>query len=232
MKYVGLIFARGGSKGLPGKNIRMLGGKPLIAWSIDHAAAVKRIEEIIVSTDSEEIAETARRHGAHVPFLRPANLAEDTSPERLAWRHALTFLRQRDGAYPEAMVSIPATAPLREPEDIEKCLDVYEQGQADIVITMTEAHRSPYFNMVKHQEDGSLGLVLPPPKNVSRRQDAPVVYDVTTVAYVANSVHVMEKDGLFDGRVRGVVVPPERALDIDTLLDFQIAEVLLGKKNV
>lgn len=231
-KYVGLIFARGGSKGLPGKNIRMLHGKPLIAWSIEHARAVKRIDEIIVSTDCPDIAEVAKRFGAHVPFIRPAHLAQDDSPERLAWRHALDFLKQRDGAYPDAMVSIPATAPLRSPQDIENCLDEYEHGDADVVITMSEAHRNPYFNMVKRNEDGTVGLVLAAPSGVFRRQDAPAVYDVTTVAYVANSRYVMEKDGLFDGRVRAVNVPVERALDIDTILDFRMAEMLLEARDV
>ena len=231
MKAVAFIFARGGSKGLPGKNIRLLGGKPLIAWSITHALAVKRIERVIVSTDSEEIAAVAREHGAEVPFIRPAELAQDTSPEWLAWRDALNFVRETTGAFPPAMVSLPATAPLRMPLDIENCLDEYEKGEADTVITVTDAHRSPYFNMVKTNADGSVGLVIPPQSNVTRRQDAPVVYDMATVCYVANPVFVMAHNGLFEGRVKAVHVPTERAVDIDTLLDFQIAECLL-KNNL
>ena len=148
IKVIAFIFARGGSKGLPGKNIRLLGGKPLIAWSIEHALAVKRIERIIVSTDSEEIAVVAREYGAEVPFIRPAELARDNSPEWMAWRHALNYLSESTGVLPEVMVSVPATAPLRHALDIENCLDEYEKSDADIVITVTEAHRSPYFNMV------------------------------------------------------------------------------------
>lgn len=231
MKAVAFIFARGGSKGLPGKNIRLLGGKPLIAWSITHALAVKRIERVIVSTDSEEIAAVAREHGAEVPFIRPAELAQDTSPEWLVWRHALNFVRETTGAFPLAMVSLPATAPLRMPLDIENCLDEYEKGEADTVITVTDAHRSPYFNMVKTNADGSVGLVIPPQSTVTRRQDAPVVYDMATVCYVANPVFVMAHNGLFEGRVKAVHVPTERAVDIDTLLDFQIAECLV-KNNL
>ena len=123
MKVVAFIFARGGSKGLPGKNIRPLGGKPLIAWSIEHALAVKRIERVIVSTDSEEIAAVARDYGAEVPFIRPAELAQDDSPEWLSWRHALNYLGETTGALPEVMVSVPTTAPLRLAIDIENCLD-------------------------------------------------------------------------------------------------------------
>ena len=227
MKAVAFIFARGGSKGLLGKNIRPLGGKPLIAWSIEHALAVKRIKRVIVSTDSEEIAAVARDYGAEVPFMRPAELARDDSPEWLAWRHALNYLRETTGVLPEVMVSVPTTAPLRLALDIENCLDEYEKDDADMVITVTDAHRSPYFNMVKTKADGTVGLVNPPQSAIVRRQDAPVVYDMATVCYVANPEFVMTHNATFEGRVKAVHVPTERAIDIDTLLDFRIAESLL-----
>ena len=231
MKAVAFIFARGGSKGLPGKNIRPLAGKPLIAWSIAHALAVKRIERVIVSTDSSEIADVARAYGAEVPFMRPAELAHDDSPEWLAWRHALNFVRETSGTLPEVMVSVPATAPLRQPVDIENCLDNYAKGGVDMVITVTDAHRSPYFNMVKTNPDGLVGLVIPPSIAISRRQDAPVVYDMATVAYVIKPEFVMTHQATFEGRVRAVHVPPERAIDIDTLFDFKIAECLLASQD-
>ncbi len=229
MRVTAFIFARGGSKGLPGKNIRPLAGKPLIAWSIEHALSVNRIERIIVSTDSEEIASVARAHGACVPFLRPPELAADNTPEWLAWRHALNFLRETEGQLPDAMVSVPATAPLRQPVDIENCLDEYARGDADVIITVTESHRSPYFNMVKKNEDGIVSLVIPPEINFVRRQDVPVVYDMTTVAYVIRPEFVFSSDAIFKGRVRAVQVPKERAIDIDTLLDFQFSELLLTR---
>lgn len=228
MNATAIIFARGGSKGLPGKNVRLLGGKPLIAWSIEHALAVKRIGRVIVSTDSEEIAAVAREYGAEVPFIRPPELARDDSPEWLAWRHALNYLQESDGVLPAAMVSVPSTAPLRLPLDIENCLDEYEKGNADMVITVTDAHRSPYFNMVKANADGTVGLVIPPQSAIARRQDAPVVYDMATVAYVVRPEFVMTHNAVFEGRVHAVRVPAERAIDIDTLLDFQMAECLLN----
>lgn len=231
MNATAFIFARGGSKGLPGKNVRLLGGKPLIAWSIEHALAVKRIGRVIVSTDSEKIAAVAREYGAEVPFVRPAELARDDSPEWLAWRHALNYLLDSDGALPEAMVSAPATAPLRLPLDIENCLDEYEKGDADMVITVTDAHRSPYFNMVKANADGTVGLVIPPQSAIARRQDAPAVYDMATVAYVVRPEFVMTHNATFEGRVRAVHVPTERSIDIDTLLDFQIAECLFNARE-
>jgi CMP-N-acetylneuraminic acid synthetase len=230
MKVVGFIFARGGSKGLPGKNVRLLAGKPLIAWSIEHARAVQRIERVIVSTDSYEIAEVARQYGAEVPFMRPQELSHDSSPEWLAWRHGLNYLLEKEGSLPDVMVSIPTTAPLRSPLDIENCLDEYEKANSDIVITVTDAHRSPYFNMVKENADGTVGLVIPPQTALVRRQDAPEVFDITTVAYVVRAEFVMSHEGAFEGKVRHVHVPPERSIDIDTLLDFNIAECLIQSR--
>ena len=232
MGIVGFIFARGGSKGLPGKNIRMFGDKPLIAWAVEHALAVPRIDRVIVSTDSTEIAGIAADAGADIPFIRPAELAQDKSPEWLAWRHALNFLRDTEGALPKAMVSIPTTAPLRLPSDIERCLDAFETGGFDIVVTVTDAHRSPYFNMVQTQSDGTVSLVIPPKAAIAGRQQAPPVYDMTTVAYVARPEFVLESEGVFDGRVGSVHIPPERAIDIDTLMDFQIAEYLLSQRGL
>ena len=227
MMATAFIFARGGSKGLPGKNVRKLSGIPLIAWSIGHARSVPRVGRVIVSTDSVEIAHVAREYGAEVPFIRPEELARDDSPEWLAWRHALSFLKETEGELPEIMLSLPATAPLRSPQDIENCLDAYEKGGVDAVITVTEAHRNPYFNMVKENLDGTVGLVIPPTGHVFRRQDAPRVFDVGTVAYVVRPDFVMSHDYLFEGRIRAVKVPLERAIDIDTLIDFKLAEFFL-----
>jgi len=232
MTNVAFIFARGGSKGLPGKNIRPFAGKPLIAWAIAHAQAVSRISRVFVSTDSEEIAAVALAHGAEVPFIRPAKLALDDSPEWLAWRHGLQFLQESTGALPEAIVSVPTTAPLRLPIDIDHCLDEFARGAADVVITVTEAHRNPYFNMVKRNPDCSMGLVIPPARKVTRRQEAPPVYDMATVAYVARPEFVLNHLGPFAGHVRAVQVPVERAIDIDTAFDFYLAEFLMSQRQV
>lgn len=230
MAVVAFIFARGGSKGVPGKNIRVLGGKPLIAWSIAHCLAIPRIKRVIVSTDSEEIATNARQYGAETPFLRPAELATDSSPEWLAWRHAINYLHA-SGEFPDAIVSVPATSPLRHPADIERCLDKFEEGNSDIVITVSDARRSPYFNMVKLDTLCNAKLVMPPSSPIVRRQDVPTVYDIATVAYVMRPQFILEHNALFEGRVQAVHVPPERAIDIDTELDFIIAESLVQASN-
>lgn len=224
------IFARGGSKGLPGKNIRPLAGKPLIGWGIDAALAVPGITRVVVSTDDADIARVARDCGAQVPFVRPASLASDTVSEWDAWRHALETLRKREGALPDPFISVPPTAPLRLPQDIAACLDNYRRGGADLVLCATEAHRNPWFNMITTRDDGTVVPVNKFEGSVTRRQDAPEVMDVTTVAYVADPQFVLEWRGVFAGRTRAVKVPVERAIDIDTPHDFEIAEFLMSKR--
>lgn len=230
MKTVAFIFARSGSKGLPNKNIKLLAGKPLIAYSIEQALTTKRIDRVIVSTDSNEIARVALHFGAEVPFLRPSKLATDDSPEWLSWRHGLEYLRTSTGSLPQVMVSLPPTAPLRNNQDIENCLNEFEKNDSDVVIAVTDAHRNPYFNMVKTNMDGSVDLVNNMKTSVSRRQEAPTLYDVTTLCYVAKPEFVLNHNSIFEGRVKSVHIPIERSIDIDSLLDFQIAEFLKSKE--
>jgi N,N'-diacetyl-8-epilegionaminate cytidylyltransferase len=231
-KAVCFIFARGGSKGLPGKNIRPLGGKPLIAHSIDIARANPHIATVIVSTDDPAIAEVARAHGAEVPFMRPPELATDTAPEALAWRHALEWFERERGAF-DIFLSLPATSPFRQQVDVDACLNMLAgDPAADGVITVRDAERSPYFNMVTLDGNGYAGLVIRSAGDVSRRQDAPVVYDVTTVAYAVRPAFIRRGVRLFDGRLRVVRVPAERALDIDTPYDFMLAEAIAAHLSV
>ena len=230
MSYIALICARGGSKGIPKKNEKLLAGMPLIGWSISTAKKVKNISRIIVSTDSEVIAKLAMNYGAEVPFIRPSDLAQDDSPEWLVWRHAINYLDSIKQKY-DGLIVVPPTAPLRSIVDLEKCIDEYENYNADIVITVTEAHRSPYFNMVAINDDGLASLVNDIDKKIIRRQDAPAVYDMTTVAYVVNPLFVQEKNSMFDGKVRCVHIPIERSLDIDNMFDFKIAEYLIKEKE-
>ncbi len=225
-RHVAFIFARGGSKGLPGKNIKPLAGKPLIAHAIATARACPRLETVIVSTDDPAIAAVARDHGAEVPFLRPVHLAQDDSPELLAWRHAIGWFQRERGAF-DSFVSLPATAPFRAVADVEACLDrLHERDDTDIVITVCPAARSPWFTMVRLDPDGIAHMLLTSYQPIFRRQDAPPVYDITPVAYVARPAFVLSADRLFAGRVRTIQVPPEHALDIDTPWDFRLAECI------
>jgi N-acylneuraminate cytidylyltransferase len=182
----------------------------------------------MVSTDSDEIAEIALAAGAEVPFMRPKHLATDTSSEWLSWQHALTFLKETDGVLPATMVSLPVTSPLRIASDIDACITAYKQGNWDAIVSVTESQRSPYFNMVSIDPLGQASIAVQPPAKFVRRQDAPLLYDMCTVAYVLRTDFVLQRDSLWSGRVGAVVIPQERALDIDTPFDLRLARLLLG----
>ena len=230
MSLTAFVFARGGSKGLPGKNIKPLVGNPLIGWAIEQALSVNDISRVIVSTDDSDIADVARDYGAYVPFMRPEYLASDTASEWDAWRHALEYLKEEEGFFPDPFISIPGTSPLRRTEDIEACLKEYRKGDADVVVAVTGPHRNPWFNMVRKFEDGSVGLVNKLNGTVTRRQDAPEIFDMTTFAYIANPEHIIKNRGVFSGVVRAIEVPIECSIDIDTPYDFEIAEYLMKKR--
>jgi CMP-N-acetylneuraminic acid synthetase len=229
---VGFIFARGGSKGVPKKNLRHLLGKPLIAYAIETARSSALIDRVVVSTDDLEIAKVAKTFGADVPFMRPSELAQDDSPEWLAWQHALRMLALEEKSRPvEVFVCIPTTAPLRAVEDVDACIDLLMKTDVDVVITTKPASRNPYFNMICVDTEENARLVIPPEKEVHRRQSAPVVFDMATVAYAARPDFVMRASSLFEGKVKAVLVPEERAVDIDTEFDFQFAEFLLRRRG-
>lgn len=225
MRNFAFIFARGGSKGLPGKNIKPLAGKPLLQYSIDVALLSDLIEQVFVSTDDPDIAQFAVKGGA-IFIERPAELATDQSPEWLSWRHAVEWATEHYGSF-DGFVSLPATSPLRSQEDVEAAIVKRQSENADICIAVTPASRSPYFNMVKYNEAGFVELVNQPESEVSRRQDAPKVFDITTVVYATTPQFVLENYGLFSGKVASIEVPKARAVDIDDIYDFRLAEAII-----
>ena len=230
MKVVAAVFARGGSKGVPDKNLRLLDGRPLVAHAVAQALACPGVDRVLVSTDSEEIAEAARAAGGEVPWLRPAHLATDDAREWDAWQHLLGWLDEQD-ELPDRLLVVPCTAPLREVEDLRRCVEASMEPGVDVVLTVTPSHRNPWFNMVRVDEGGHARLVCEPPARVHRRQDAPPVYDVGTVAFVAEPTYVMRATSLYDGTVRAVTVPAERSIDIDTEVDLALAELLLRRRS-
>lgn len=219
------VFARGGSKGLPRKNLLPLGGVPLIGHSINIAKALPQVSKVFVSTEDAEIKKMAEHYGAKV-IDRPPELAGDKSPEWEAWRHAISYL-ERAGEEFDTLLSLPTTSPLRTPADVEATINALDSA-TDAVITVTPASRSPFFNMVSREDDGTC-KILSPSSGYSRRQDAPEAFDVTTVAYALKTEFVKGNRGLFDGKVRSVIVPKERAVDIDDSLDFKFAELLYAE---
>lgn len=225
MKNYAFIFARGGSKGLPGKNIKKLAGKPLLCYSIDIAKATPSIAKVFVSTDDDDIALIAEENGAIV-INRPQEFAEDNTPEWLAWRHAIDWVLIHYGAF-DGFISLPATSPLRSVVDVEAAILKQHEQKADICIAVTPASRSPYFNMVKCNNEGVVELVNKLSNDVTRRQDAPEVFDITTVVYVSNPEFIMKNYGLFSGVITSIEVPKSRAVDIDDIYDFKLAEAIL-----
>ena len=200
----------------------------MLARAIEIAKDNKKISRVIVSTDSQEFASIALENGAEVPFMRPSELAEDGSPEWLVWRHAIEYL-ENDGETNFSLVVLPVTAPLRNTSDVDRCIEEFESSEADSVITVTEANRSPYFNMVNLDNNGYSSLVIKPRDIVTRRQDAPEVFDMTTIAFIVSASFVKLNNNLFEGKVRSVMIPKERSIDIDTPYDMEIAEFLAKK---
>lgn len=224
------IFARGGSRRVPGKNIAEVGGRPLIAWAVAHALNADIFDEVFVSTDSPEIAEIAEAHGARSPFLRPPELSAGDSNEMDAWRHALNWEIKAYGRAPEVFVSVPTTAPLREPSDIVECVDALHSSQADIVLTVTPATHLPRYNMVSMDHTRRLRLLDRSPV-LEGAEVADSIFNVTTVCYSARAQYVLRSRNLFSGRIAGLVIPQERALDIDTPFDLKVADLLLSDRR-
>lgn len=223
------IFARGGSQGIKKKNLVELNGKPLIEYSIKIAQRNKYIDEVFVSTDDLEIADLADRLGATVPFIRPKELSKNDTPELFAWQHALNYLKEKK-KLPEIFISLPTTSPLRSDKDVTNSLESLVNSSADICISVCSSNRSPYFNMVKVDNKGFAELLLNSDEKINRRQDAPEIYDITTVAYSGWSSYILETKEILKGKVITAQVPSDRAIDIDTPFDLKLAELLM-KQN-
>lgn len=223
---LGVIPARGGSKGVPGKNIRPVRGKPLIAYAIECGLKAPSIDHLIVSTDRPEIAEIAVAFGADVPFMRPDELASDTTPTLPVLQHAIVCSEKHYGKLVECVVVLDPTAPLREVEDIEGCIKIFMASDCDAVVSGNVAHRSPYFNMVT-DHNGYMNLVIPPGKSINRRQDSPEVFDLNTVAWVYSRRALMEEEERLPKKTLLYKVPRERSIDLDAEFDFLLLDFFL-----
>lgn len=225
------IFARGGSKGVPGKNLRVVGGQSLIQRAVIQAAQARHVTRVLCSTDSQEIADEAARYGAEVPWLRPAELAQDTSREWDSWCHMVRFLRDQ-GDNPMYLMAVPCVAPLRTLEDLNKCTDLAASSSADVIMAVSDAHKNPWFNMVTINETtNQVRLVNEPAKRIYNRQAAPQVYDVSTVAFIIKCDYLLEATSIYDGETRAVILPKTHCVDIDTEDDIAYAEFLLARRE-
>jgi CMP-N-acetylneuraminic acid synthetase len=231
MNITCVIGARGGSKGVAGKNFRPLLGKPLIAWSIEQALACPDIKRVVVSTDSEAIAEVSRAAGAHVPFMRPDELANDTAGKWEVWQHALAATDAHFAGDPiELFVDLDCTSPLRDVDDISKAIAQFRATDKDAVFTVCEARKNPYFNMLETDDGGNLRICKQLPKPIVRRQDAPKVVEHVASIYVLSPDYLRRGTGLLSGRTEGYDIGSAKSLDIDSEFDFELVEYLMRKR--
>ena len=226
-RIVGIIPARGGSKGLPRKNVLPLQGKPLIAWTIEQAKASRYLDKVIVTTDDEEIASIAKTHGADVPFMRPQELASDTARAIDVIVHALNWIEAHDEAV-DILVLLQPTSPFRTAEDINSAIEVLFLKKARAVISVCETEHHPYWSNVL-PEDGSMDGFLKPELANRNRQELPTFYRLNGAIYAADCAYVRSQQGFFGKQTYAYVMPRERSIDIDAKIDFQFAEFLLQR---
>jgi N-acylneuraminate cytidylyltransferase/CMP-N,N'-diacetyllegionaminic acid synthase len=225
------ICARGGSKGVLNKNIRLLMDKPLIAHTLDQARNANIFDAIAVSSDSDEILRVASKWGCDYVIERPAELATDEAPKLPAIRHCVLEAERLADTIYDTVVDLDATSPLRTTEDIRQAVDLLEGGPAGNVITVMPSRRSPYFNIVEIGEDGTVRLSKSPGGDVYRRQDAPKCYDMNASIYVWNRESLFGWETIFNEDTRAYVMPEERSIDIDSELDFLFVEFLMKSRS-
>lgn len=227
-KILCTICARGGSKGVKNKNIRLLNGKPLIAHTIEQAKKSELFDHIVVSSDSDEIIDVAKSYGAEVFFKRPDELASDFSGKLDVIRHALIESEKYYNTKFEYHVDLDATSPLRDVSDITESFKQFLENNNDILVTGAPARRSPYFNLIEVDKDGHVGLSKTLPENIVRRQDSPDCYDMNASIYIWKREALISNNTLFIDNTGIYVMPEERSQDIDSELDFKIVELIMG----
>jgi N-acylneuraminate cytidylyltransferase/CMP-N,N'-diacetyllegionaminic acid synthase len=225
-----LITARGGSKSIPGKNIKLLAGKPLIAWSIEAAQQASSIDRIIVSTDDEGIAKVALAWGAEVPFFRPSELAQDNSPSIDAILHAIRWLDEHENYRPEYVLLLQPTSPLRSAEDIQNAYQMAQNVQAEALVSVTPVDKHPYW-MKTISTDGRLADFMSADAAYTRRQDLPPVYALNGAIYLARRELLLARSSFFVENTLAYIMPPERSLDIDTPWELYMTEVILEARK-
>lgn len=232
-KVLGIIPARGGSKGVPRKNIRLLCNKPLIVHTIEAAHRSTEISRVIVSTDDQEIAQIARGAGAEVPFIRPQRYATDTASSLSVLQHALAWVREHDNYSPDALAVLPPTSPLRKTADIDGTIRLLWSSGLDSAVTITEVQDHPYF-IYNCERDGKLLELMPVEEKPMRRQDLPPYYTHSQAVIATKTSYLdlcKEHDpGINFLSMAGYKIDRNSALDIDSETDFLVAEMLLYRR--
>lgn len=231
MSRICTIAVRGGSKGVPGKNWRVIAGRPLFAHSVAAARLSGLFDAIVVSSDAPEVLDFAIEAGATHVVKRPAELASDTSGKVPAIVHAVLTVEEELGKNFDVVTDLDATSPLRDISDIQRAVELLESQGIESVVTASEARRSPYFNLIeRNPHTGQVGVSKPLPRGVLRRQDAPEAFDMNASIYVWNRDVLMDSPQVFFPTTQIFEMPPERSLDIDSEFDFEIVRWLMEKK--
>ena len=223
MKIVAIIPARGGSKGIPRKNIKELCGKPLIAYIIETALKVEELDRVIVSTEDKEIAEIAREHGAEVPFIRPEELARDETPTLPVLQHAVKYLEEKENYRPEIVVLLYATSPHLMAERVSEAIKMLKKGRFDSVLSVVE-DRGHYWT---EKEDNYEKIY---PKVEKNRQFTKPLFKENGAIYICKRAILMEKNEIVGGKIGFLVMKREESIDIDEPLDFEFAEFLMNRR--
>lgn len=231
IKRLCTICARQGSKGVPNKNIKLLGGKPVIAYAIAAARNSGLFDAIAVSSDGDEILEYSRKFGADYQIKRPDEMATDVAAKLPAIQHCASEVQRRMGVDFQTFVDISVTSPLLLPEDIFAVVKLLERHKPINVITGTIASNSPYFSLVERNLEGYVSLAKKPSKPFERRQDCPPCYDMNGAIYAWSAEQFFSINEVITERTLIHVMPDERSVDIDTELDFEFAEFLLNKRT-
>jgi len=227
-KVIGIVPARGGSKGIPRKNIVPLGGKPLIAWTIEAALQAGSLDRLIVSTDDQEIAKVAAQCGGEVPFLRPSEIAQDDTSDFPVYRHTLNWLKQNEGAGFDVVVWLRPTTPLRAAKDINNAIRILLGTDADWVRSMCRVEHHPYWMYKISRGAASLFHQRGDMTKHYRRQNLPRLYRLNGLVEATWARNILNDEYLYKGKIVPYVVPLERSVDIDGMMDIRLAEVLLA----
>ena len=233
MNRICTICARGGSKGVKNKNIRMLLDKPLIAHSIHQAKESKLFDHIAVSSDSEEILSVARQYGADIFIQRPKELATDHAAKLPVIQHCVLTAEETSNIKYDVVVDLDATSPLRSVDDLIQSVRLFEENDhATNLITASPSRRSPYFNLVEVNDHGYAHLSKQIEQAVIRRQDSPKCYDMNASIYIWRREILLHATSVFDTNTMLYVMPEERSIDIDSELDFEFVSFLAEKRGI
>ena len=228
---LGSICIRGGSKGVPKKNIKMLNGHPLLYYTIDCANHSSLLDDLVVSSDDDEMLAIAQQLGAEKIIKRPYHLASDTSSKWDVFIHLVEEYEASTGKTVDYLVDLDVTVPLRKPEHIEGAIQMMLDNDVDVVITGYEPERNPYFNMMELTDGKYATMVKKSDKPIVRRQDAPVVFSLTPAVYVVKKEALYQFKHWSEARCMIYEIPRQNAVDIDTEFDFKLVEFLMQNTN-